>query len=73
MADSDFRYWPVPRLPAPEYREFPYVIDDERWAARYGYGRDIERRLERGWKDSEGKRYLDSLPKARYRAYGEAL
>ncbi|MEW2398072.1 hypothetical protein [Streptomyces sp. NPDC046862] len=73
MAEKGFRYWPAPRLPAPDYREFPYGIDDETWAARHGYGRDIEQRLERNWKDSEGKRYLDSLPKARYEAYGDAL
>lgn len=73
MADKGFRYWPVPRVPAPDYREFPYGIDDETWAARHGYGRDIERRVERDWKDSEEKRYLDSLPKARYEAYGDAL
>ncbi|MGW2619457.1 hypothetical protein [Streptomyces sp. NPDC001500] len=73
MARKGFRYWPAPRLPAPDYREFPYGVDDETWAARHGYGRDIEERLARTWSTSAGKRYLDSLPKARYRAYGDAL
>ncbi|WP_371661041.1 hypothetical protein [Streptomyces sp. NBC_00280] len=73
MADKGFRYWLVPRLPAPDYREFPYGIDDAAWAARHGYGRDIERRAERDWKTGEEKHYLDSLPKARYEVYDDAL
>ncbi|GAA2478971.1 hypothetical protein [Streptomyces gobitricini] len=73
MAGQGFRYWPAPRLPSAEYREFPYVVDDERWAAKHGYGREIERGHERRWRSSEGKRYLDGLPKARRTAYTAAL
>ncbi|MGI5482629.1 hypothetical protein [Streptomyces lavendofoliae] len=73
MAGQGFRYWPAPRLPSPEYREFPYVVDDEAWAAEHGYGREFEQGQERRWGNSEGKRYLDGLSKARKAAYTAAL
>src|SRR5688572_2494362 len=46
MRDAGFDYWPMPRRPATEYRDFPYAIDDLAWATRHGYGTDLRRKLE---------------------------
>ncbi|WP_217238452.1 hypothetical protein [Streptomyces sp. AC555_RSS877] len=73
MAERGFAYWPVPRIPAPDYRTFPYVVDDEKWAARHGYGRDIQKRLDEQDRDSPSARYLHGLAKERYQAWGVAL
>ncbi|GAA2117687.1 hypothetical protein [Streptomyces synnematoformans] len=46
MEHHGFYYRPVSRNPVPEYREFPYVVDDVNWARKHGYGFDVRRRLD---------------------------
>ncbi|TMR89425.1 hypothetical protein [Nonomuraea basaltis] len=68
MAQKGFRYWPKPLDPVLDYREFPYVVDDVKWAKAHGYGRDIERALD--WEDRFSPRalYYRALPEDRLRA-----
>lgn len=73
MAEQGFRYWPAPRLPSPDYREFPYVVDDAEWAAKHGYGRELEDRQKRRWDEKGVRKYLNGLSAARKTAYTEAL
>jgi hypothetical protein len=47
MAAAGFRFRPVPENPLPEARDFPYVVDDVRWAQRYGYGGVLRERARR--------------------------
>ncbi|MDC0769936.1 hypothetical protein [Streptomyces sp. HD] len=61
MAARGFRMQPVPRRPLPEDRDFPYVIDDVRWAARHGYGSDLEVRRERLRATDPNSRYFAGL------------
>lgn len=64
MAAHGFRMRPVPRRPLPEDRDFPYVIDDVRWAARHGYGSDLEARREQLRATDPNLRYFAGLPEA---------
>ncbi|ELP61857.1 hypothetical protein ACKI1I_21395 [Streptomyces turgidiscabies] len=64
MAARGFRTWPVPRRPLAEDRDFPYVIDDVRWASRHGYGSDIEARRQRLRTNDPNQRYFRKLPAA---------
>lgn len=73
MKQQGFLYWPVPRLPAPDFRDFPYVVDDIAWAKVHGYGRDIEQRLDQEEPASPRARYYRSLPPQRQQAMGIAL
>ncbi|MFE3252193.1 hypothetical protein [Streptomyces sp. NPDC059209] len=51
-----------------ESREFPYGIDDVRWAGSHGYGTDIGRRIARAKEQDPNQRYFRSLPAERRRA-----
>ncbi|MEU9513387.1 hypothetical protein [Micromonospora sp. NPDC048169] len=65
MQRRGFRYWPVPRQPVPELREFPYVLDDVSYARRYGYGGALERRLQETIAADPNVRYARELPPER--------
>ncbi|MFD4206924.1 hypothetical protein ACFWRG_13140 [Micromonospora tulbaghiae] len=65
MQRRGFRYWPVPRQPVPELREFPYVLDDVSYARRYGYGGALERRLQEAMAADPNARYVRELPPER--------
>lgn len=65
MQRRGFRYWPVPRRPVPELREFPYVLDDVSYARRYGYGGVLERRFEAAMAADPNARYARQLPPER--------
>ncbi|MDQ0946242.1 hypothetical protein QFZ24_000165 [Streptomyces phaeochromogenes] len=64
MAARGFRRWAVPRRPLPEDRDFPYVIDDVQWAARHGYGSELQARRERLRVNDPNQRYFTSLSAA---------
>ncbi|WP_435055129.1 hypothetical protein [Micromonospora aurantiaca (nom. illeg.)] len=65
MQRRGFRYWPVPRQPVPELREFPYVLDDVSYARRHGYGTALERRLQETMAADPNARYVRDLPPER--------
>ncbi|MEU7809775.1 MULTISPECIES: hypothetical protein [unclassified Micromonospora] len=65
MQRRGFRYWPAPRRPVPELREFPYVLDDVSYARRHGYGGALERRLQEAMAADPNARYVRELPPER--------
>ncbi|MCB5163267.1 hypothetical protein LG634_00150 [Streptomyces bambusae] len=69
MQQQGFRYWPVDRHPIPEYREFPYVVDDVNWARTYGYGAELERRMKEMDASSPNKKYVAALTPDRRRQW----
>lgn len=73
MADRGFKRWAVPRRPLPEDRDFPYVIDDVKWAARHGYGSDLRARRGQLRVSDPNQRYFTSLPAADRRRAVAAL
>jgi hypothetical protein len=73
MAARGFRRWAVPSRPLPEDRDFPYVIDDVQWAARHGYGSDLQARREHLRVSDPNQRYFTSLPAADQRRAVAAL
>jgi hypothetical protein len=73
MRRQGFRYWLVPRLPAPDYRSFPYVVDDVVWARAHGYGRDIMARIRAAHRDTPATRYAAGLSPAGLQSLGAAL
>ncbi|GII72316.1 hypothetical protein Sme01_47920 [Sphaerisporangium melleum] len=73
MASHGFKMWTFPRRPIPEDRDFPYVIDDVRWASRHGYGRDIQARRDQLRTSDPNRRYFDDLPPEQQRRALDAL
>ncbi|MET9291129.1 hypothetical protein [Streptomyces sp. NPDC003077] len=73
MTAQGFRMWPTPPDPVPDARDFPYVVDDPAWAARHGYGSDLQRRIEAVRAADPNRRYLRGLPPARRAAALAAL
>uniref|UniRef100_A0AAU2JKI8 Secreted protein n=1 Tax=Streptomyces sp. NBC_00049 TaxID=2903617 RepID=A0AAU2JKI8_9ACTN len=73
MRERGFSYWPVPLLPDPQFREFPYVVDDADWARANGYGRLIQRRVDEEAESGPRKRYEAGLSAERREALGVAL
>ena len=65
MARRGFRYQVLPEHPVPDYRQFPYVIDDPAWAARNGFGTALKRRLAKLSAASPNKAYFRQLPRER--------
>ena len=47
--------------PLPDDQQFPYVLTDIGWAARHGYGSDLERQAERLRQGDPNTVYLLSL------------
>ncbi|PZG20086.1 hypothetical protein [Nonomuraea aridisoli] len=64
MRARGFRIWVVPRTPLPEDRDFPYVVDDTRWAREHGYGSDMQRRRDQVRASDPNRRYFQSLSPA---------
>ncbi|WP_326883909.1 hypothetical protein [Actinocrinis sp.] len=73
MARQGFTYFPVPRVPVPGDRQFPYVVDDVAWASAHGYGRDLQSEIEQQAAGSPGARYEHSLTPQRLQQFGQAL
>jgi hypothetical protein len=73
LAERGFSYWPQPRDPVPELREFPYVVDDIGWARRYGYGSALQRRFDEPDPDDPYTRYLRGLSQDRRASFLLAL
>ncbi|MGW2049852.1 hypothetical protein ACWCPF_32400 [Streptomyces sp. NPDC001858] len=69
MTGRGFSYRVVPRNPVPEFREFPYVVDDVAWAKRYGYGGELQRRLVELSQSHPNKRNAATLSPERRRAW----
>ncbi len=65
MQRQGFEYFLVPRKPVPEMRDFPYLVDDVAWAAKYGYGSTLHRRNELALENDPNERYFESLPASR--------
>lgn len=61
MRRAGFNFWPVPRRPVAEYRDFPYVLDDPAWAARHGYGTELRRKLDRVARSNPNQSYFRRL------------
>jgi hypothetical protein len=68
MAELGFPYWTIAYQPVPEYREFPYVVDDVAWARRHGYGGALEQRLRQLRISDPNTRYFAGLSTGRKRA-----
>ncbi|MFJ3819176.1 hypothetical protein [Streptomyces sp. NPDC090056] len=73
MTAAGFRYWAKPENPLPEARDFPYVVDDAKWAGRYGYGSVLEPRVEALRRQDPNRVYLGGLPPERRHATVTAL
>ncbi|MFI8895680.1 hypothetical protein [Streptomyces paradoxus] len=73
MRQEGFRLWKVPLEPVPEQREFPYVVDDVKWAREHGYGSDIRQRAERLRAEDPNRRYFEGLSTERRAAAKAAL
>lgn len=65
MAAHGFRTWVVPRHSLADDREFPYVVNDVRWASEHGYGSDIAARRERLRLSDPNRRYFAGLTPSR--------
>ncbi|MFC8144073.1 hypothetical protein ACFUKV_20430 [Streptomyces paradoxus] len=73
MRQAGFRLWKVPLKPVPEQREFPYAVDDVKWAREHGYGSDIRQRAERLRTQDPNRRYFEGLTAERKAAAKAAL
>jgi hypothetical protein len=65
MGAAGFSYTVSRRVPVPEARDFPYVLDDVVWAGRHGYGSDLRAAAERLRAEEPNRRYFQSLPAER--------
>ncbi|MFJ6478675.1 MULTISPECIES: hypothetical protein [unclassified Streptomyces] len=73
MRAQGFSYWPVPRVPHPDWRDFPYGVDDVDWARSHGFGRRIERQLDEEAASGPRAQYQSGLSAQRLQALGVAL
>ncbi|MFD5949810.1 hypothetical protein ACFWAZ_29290 [Streptomyces collinus] len=73
MRQQGFRLWKVPLKPVPEQREFPYAVDDVKWAREHGYGSDLQERAEKLRTEDPNRRYFEGLPAERRAAARAAL
>ncbi|MEV0459567.1 hypothetical protein [Catellatospora methionotrophica] len=73
LDDRGFSYWPQPRNPVPELRDFPYVLDDVDWARRHGFGSELQRRFDEPQPGDPYSGYLRGLSPARRSAFLMAL
>ncbi|MFF3489665.1 hypothetical protein ACFYXC_41630 [Streptomyces sp. NPDC002701] len=57
-----FKTWPTPdKSTLPDVIEFPYVLTDEQWARRHGYGSDIFESIGRLKQSDPNQRYFAKL------------
>jgi hypothetical protein len=61
MTRQGLGYWLVSEDPLPEYRDFPYVVDDVAWAAKHGYGDDLRRRMQELSESHPNRRHFATL------------
>ncbi|WP_432119998.1 hypothetical protein [Streptomyces sp. bgisy032] len=73
MASHGFTTWVVPRRPLPDDRDFPYVVDDLRWASRHGYGSDLSAQREKLRTSDPNRRYFAGLTSSEQRRALDAL
>jgi hypothetical protein len=73
MGQRGFKYWIVEENPVPEFREFPYVLDDVSWARRHGYGTDLERRMQELSSSHPNKQHVTRLPLQQRQAWLAAI
>ncbi|MFI0206008.1 MULTISPECIES: hypothetical protein [Streptomyces] len=73
MRARGFSYWPVPRVPHPDFRDFPYGVDDVDWARGHGFGRAIERQLDEQAASGPAGQYVRGLSDGQRDAMGAAL
>ncbi|MFE5808507.1 hypothetical protein [Streptomyces sp. NPDC056491] len=73
MRAQGFSYWPVPRVPHPDLRDFPYGVDDVDWARSHGFGRGIERLLDEEAVSGPAGQYERGLSAGQRDARGAAL
>ncbi|MEU4222458.1 hypothetical protein [Actinoplanes sp. NPDC026623] len=64
MRRRGFDYLVAPRPARPQYRDFPYVVDDAGWARRHGYGADLQRRRDAAARAEPNTKRLDALAPA---------
>ncbi|MGW5324503.1 hypothetical protein [Streptomyces sp. NPDC004014] len=65
MAAHGFKTWVVPRRPLADDHEFPYAVDDVRWASEHGYGSDIAARRDRLRLSDPNRHYFAGLTPSR--------
>ncbi|MFL1897628.1 hypothetical protein ACJWDR_00755 [Streptomyces tauricus] len=73
MQERGFSFHVVEDLPDGVDRLFPYVVDDEGWAAEHGYGSDIQRKRDTLAAKNPNQVYFRSLSAERRNAAVDAL
>ncbi|MFD6292195.1 hypothetical protein [Streptomyces sp. NPDC060205] len=73
MRERGFSFHVVEDLPDGVDRLFPYVVDDEGWAAEHGYGSDIRRKRDTLAAKNPNQLYFRSLTAERRSAAVDAL
>jgi len=73
MEERGFTFHVVEDLPQGVNRLFPYVVDDESWAAEHGYGSDIQRERDTLAAQDPNQLYFRSLSAQRRKAAVAAL
>jgi hypothetical protein len=73
MARHGFRVWVETGERPPEIPQFPFVVDDVRWARSHGYGTDIQQQVNKAKSADPNARYFASLPADRKAAAVVAL
>ncbi|MCD7441365.1 hypothetical protein K4B79_24465 [Streptomyces lincolnensis] len=73
MEERGFSYHVTEDLPDGVDRLFPYVVDDEGWAAEHGYGSDIQRKRDSLAAKDPNQLYFRSLSAERREAAVDAL
>lgn len=73
MEERGFSFHVVEELPEGVDRLFPYVVDDEGWAAEHGYGSDIQRERDTLAAKNPNQLYFRSLSAERKDAAVDAL
>lgn len=73
MKRRGFTYYVTPATTLADDRDFPYVVDDPAWAARHGYGSDLQDQATRLRESDPNLRYLRTLTPQRQVAAGNAL
>lgn len=74
MKRYGFKTWPTPAHSSlPDMADFPYVITDEKWAHRHGYGSDIHESMLRLKQRDPNQRYFAKLSPERRAAALTAL
>ncbi|MFH9426573.1 hypothetical protein [Streptomyces sp. NPDC017529] len=61
MERQGFKYWIPRRDLVPDERDFPYVIDDVRWAKKHGYGAELRRLSDEARRTDPNQKYFQSL------------